>query len=94
MHAGQLQERVSDVLNQGGSVCELCWPYSESCFHSFWTCNALKNTEEAAIIESQHLIDELDVNRIVSYNRALVQENELKLDTQYQPLEEYDPQVK
>jgi len=85
--------RVSDVLNQGGSVCELCWQYSESCFHSFWTCKALKNTEEEAIIESQHLIDELDVNRIVFFNRALVQENELKLNTQYQPLEEYDLQV-
>lgn len=85
--------RVSDVLNKGRSVCELCWQYSESCFHPFWTCAALKNTEDEAIIESQHLIDELDVNRIAFYNRALVQEKELKLEAQYQPLEEYDLQV-
>lgn len=85
--------RVSDVLNKGGSVCELCWQYSESCFHSFWTCKALKNTEDEAIIESQHIIEELDVNKLAFYNRRLVQEDELELEEQYQPLEEYNLQV-
>ena len=78
---------------EGGSVCTLCWQYSRSCFHSFWLCPALKNTEEEAIIESQHIIEELDVNKIAFYNRALVQESELKIDDRYLPLEEYDLQV-
>jgi len=86
--------RVSDVLNQGGSVCGLCWQYSESCFHSFWTCTAPKNTEGEAIIESQHFIDELDVTRVAFYSRALMQESKLELDAHYHPLEECDLQVK
>jgi len=81
-------------MNTGGSVCELCWQYTESCFHSFGTCKALKNSEDEAIIEAQHIIDELDVNRIAFYNRGLVQENELKLDEKYQPPEEYNLHVK
>ena len=78
---------------EGGSVRTLRWQYSRSCFHSFWTCPALRNTEEEAIIESQHLIEELDVNRIAFFNRALVQEEELKIDDTYAPLEEYDLQI-
>lgn len=85
--------RVADVF-KGASVFELCWQYSQSCFHSFWTCPALRNTEEEAIIGSQHLIQELDVNKIAFYNRALVQEKELKLDEQHRPLEQYDLQMR
>jgi len=85
--------RVSNVLDKGGSVCELCWQYLESCFHSFWTCKALRNTEDEAIIESQRIIEEVDVDRMAFFNRALVQESEPKLDPQYNPLEEYDLQV-
>lgn len=85
--------RVADVMHEA-SVCELCWQYTIGCFHSVWKCPALRNTEDEAIIESQHLIEELDVNRIAFYNRALVQEKELKLDEQYNPLDEYDLQVR
>jgi len=81
--------RVANVLDKGGSVCELCWQYTQGCFHSFWKCPALRNSEDEAIIESQHLIDELDINRIAFFNRALVQEHELQLEQQYLPLDEY-----
>ena len=68
---------------------DLCGAVEKDWWHTYWTCPELEQSEEEAIIESNCLKSELDENRLGFFNRALVIEAELELDSTYDPLEEH-----
>lgn len=84
--------RVNTVLQQD-TTCPLCeQPYTDE-WHTYWTCPALANTEEEAIIESQHLIAELGTGQIAFYNSALIQKHQLDPGSLCDPLDDYTLQI-
>lgn len=85
--------RVNNVLDKD-TTCALCnQPYTDS-WHTFWTCPQLQQSEDEPITKSQHIIIELDTNKIADFNRAIIQKHGLEPGQLILPLDDYTLEVK
>jgi len=85
--------RVKNVLDKD-SACPLCQQEYTNCWHTFWTCPHLQNTELGAIAKSQHLISTLDINKVAYFNMAIIQKHELEPGSLVDPLDDFTLEIK
>lgn len=78
--------RCNEVM-QLGECCPLCGQADPDIWHAFWTCPSLCDSVEEAVIHTQDLINDLELDKLHYYNRLLITEDLVQLGDQYAPLE-------
>lgn len=85
--------RVAKAYPGEDQVCPLCGHDVYDCWHTIWRGDKIMASQEPAITASNYLIKELAHNRVSFFNRALVSEEELVLNKEFDPMNEYPLQI-
>ena len=75
-------------LLEAEEQCPLCQQEAPDKWHCFWTCPALGQSEEEAIISTQKFIPDLKYEHEHYYNRLILTEGMLQLDEAFNPIKE------